>query len=180
MDAATGTGDGFGLPGVAAAALGIATVAVLWRLYLRAAQADTARDGTALDGTTSDSTAPGGTVGTTGDRTGRALTVAGAALAAIGGVLVLLDPLGTAGPAVIGTVAGGPALALAGDLVRRRSATGRTPFSRVAAIVALAVTALIGYALPPLVLAALAFAVTLLLALGASGWFRLPSLSVRD
>ncbi|GAA2268671.1 hypothetical protein GCM10009853_022520 [Glycomyces scopariae] len=170
MDAATGTGDGFGLPGVAAAALGIATVAVLWRLYLRAAQAETARDGTTLDSTAD----------TTGDRTGRALTVAGAALAAIGGVLVLLDPLGTAGPAVIGTVAGGPALALAGDLVRRRAATGRTPFSRVAAIFALAVTALIGYALPPLVLAALAFAVTLLLALGASGWFRLPSLSVRD
>ncbi|GAA1689166.1 hypothetical protein GCM10009830_40940 [Glycomyces endophyticus] len=164
MDAATGTGDGFGLPAVAAAALGIATVAVLWRLYLRAPQPDT----------------NGAAVGTAGYPIGRALTVAGAALAAIGCVLVLLDPLATAEPAVTATVAGGPALALAGDLVRRRAATGRTPFSRVAAIGALAVVALIGFALPALVLAALAFAVPLLLALGASGWFRLPSLSVRD
>jgi hypothetical protein len=42
------------------------------------------------------------------------------------------------------------------------------------------VLALIGFALPALVLAALAFALLLLLLLAASGWFRLPSLSIDD
>jgi hypothetical protein len=65
-------------------------------------------------------------------------------------------------------------------LALRRAVTGRIAPSRIVALVCLAVLALIGFALPALVLAALAFALLLLLLLAASGWFRLPSLSVDD
>lgn len=157
--AASGASAGFTLPAVCAAAIGIATVAVLWRLYLLATQSET------------------------GNSTGgvaKALMVAGAAIAAVGCVLVFADPFATAGAAALATVLGGPAVSLVGDIAAGRAATGKTPASRAVAIAALAIVALIGFVLPALVLAALAFAVLLLLALAASGWFRFPSLSVRD
>ncbi|SDD48629.1 low temperature requirement protein A [Glycomyces harbinensis] len=146
---------------VAAAFIGLATVVALWRLY-SAARA-TARE--------HDTRASGGPY---------ALMVAGAVAAAIGAVLAAARPWDAAGAAAIATVLGGPALFLVGDLVFNRAVTGRVPASRVAALAALAVIALIGFVLPVLVLAALAFAVLLLLSLSAAGWFRLPSLNVQD
>lgn len=148
---------------VIAAVLGLATIAVLWRLYLDVRHGDAAQDRVAPSRSTFALT--------------HALMVAGAVIAAVGVALVLADPWETAGAAAIATVLGGPAVYLVGNLACRHALTGRVPASRVIAIAALGLFALIGFALPALVLAALAFAVLLLLSLAASGWFRLPSMN---
>ncbi|MEU5155440.1 low temperature requirement protein A [Glycomyces sp. NPDC021274] len=108
------------------------------------------------------------------------LMATGAVVFAVGAVLVLLHPWGAADAAVIAAVLGGPALYVVGDLVHRRTSTGRVAVSRVLALGCLGVFALIALALPALVLAALVLAVLLLLALGASGWFRPPSVNVDE
>jgi low temperature requirement protein LtrA len=146
---------------VAAAALGIATIAVLWRL---------SRDRRRGRGEHAAET----------PRPALVLTAAGAVVAALGAALVLADPWDTADAVTIGTVLGGPAIALVGDLVAERATSGRIVASRIIALACLAVLALIAFALPALVLAALAFAALLLLALAAAGWFRLPAMDVDD
>lgn len=139
------------VPAVVAVLLGLATVVVLWRLY---------RSGTRG--------AP------------LALMGIGAAAAVVGAALVVADPFGTAGAMTVLAVVGGPAVYLVGNLLAVRADTGRVSRSRIGALAGLAVAALIGVVLPALVLAALAFAVLLLLALGAAGWFKPPSINVRD
>ncbi|MFG3341589.1 low temperature requirement protein A [Glycomyces sp. NPDC048151] len=143
--------------------IGLATVAVLCKLYfdVRAVQAD-------------DDKAHGG------HPLALALMATGGLTVIAGVALVLTDPWGNADAATIAAVLGGPALFLLGDLAARRAASGRVAVSRILALASLAVIALIAFALPALVLAALALAVLLLLLLAASGWFRLPSMSVND
>jgi low temperature requirement protein LtrA len=112
------------------------------------------------------------------DASAHALMVAGAVIVAVGVALVLDHPWDTANAAALGTVVGGPAVYLVGNLMFNRARNGRLPVSRLAALGLLGVCALIGFALPLLVLAALALAVLLLLPLAASGWFRPPSLNI--
>lgn len=157
---------------VGSAVLGVATIAVLYQLYsaARVVRAEHAR----VAGELAVEDSRGAFL------LARTLTAAGVVAAALGAALVLVDPWETAGAAVIATVLGGPALFLIGDLVTRHAASGRIAGSRLVALGCLAVLALIAFALPALILAALAFAVLLLLSLAASGWFRLPSMSVND
>jgi low temperature requirement protein LtrA len=162
-DRASSTGLAFTVATVIAAVLGLATMAVLWRLYFDARLGNAAQDRVALSRSTYAYT--------------HALMLAGSVIVAVGMALVLADPWDTADAAAIATVLGGPAVYLVGNLAFKRALTGRVPVSRVIALVVLAVFALIGLALPVLVLAALAFAVLLLLSLAASGWFRLPSMN---
>nr|BFF22419.1 hypothetical protein GCM10025732_03840 [Glycomyces mayteni] len=136
---------------VVGVAVGLATVVVLWRLY---------RSGTR-----------GGALGLMG---------VGAVATVVGAALVVAEPFGSGGAATVITVVGGPVVFLVGNSIAVRAETGRVSRSRIAAIIGLAVVALIGSVLPALVLAALAFAILLLLALGASGWFKPPSMSVED
>jgi low temperature requirement protein LtrA len=165
-DRASSTGAAFTVATVIAAVLGLATIVVLWRLYLDARRGDAAQGRIALSRSTYAYT--------------HALMVAGAVIVAVGTALVLADPWETADAAAIATVLGGPAVYLVGNLAFKSALTGRVPVSRVIALVALVVFALIGFALPVLVLAALAFAVLLLLSLAASGWFRLPSMNTGE
>lgn len=144
---------------VLAAVLGLATIAVLVRLYLVA----NLRDGDAAAA-----------------RPARAFMVAGSAITALGLVLVAADPWDTADAAAILTLVGGSIVFLVGSLVWHRAVSGRVSRSRALAIGALVCFACIGFALPGVVLAALVFAVLLLLALVASGWFSPPSASVRE
>jgi low temperature requirement protein LtrA len=152
-------------------ALGLATIAVLLKLYFDARAAHAAGE-----------RAIAGESGAEVSRSSFASTlmVTGVVVVAVGVVLVLIEPWETASATTIAAVLGGPAVFLVGDLALRRAVTGRIAASRIVALVCLAVLALIGFALPALVLAALAFALLLLLLLAASGWFRLPSLSVDD
>ncbi|MEU5871715.1 hypothetical protein AB0A73_09165 [Glycomyces sp. NPDC047369] len=143
--------SGTAVPVVAALLVGLATVVVLWRLYR------TGTRGAPL-----------------------ALMGVGAVATVVGAALVVADPFGTAGAATVLAVVGGPAVYLVGNLLAVRAETGRVSRSRTGAVVGLVIVALIGFVLPALVLAALAFAVLLLLALGAAGWFKPPSLDVRN
>ncbi|MEU6246525.1 hypothetical protein [Glycomyces sp. NPDC047010] len=136
---------------VVGVAVGLATVVVLWRLY---------RTGTR-----------GAALGLMG---------VGAVATVVGAALVVAEPFGSAGALTVLAVVGGPVVYLVGNLIAVRDETGRISRSRIAAMVGLVVVALIGLVLPALVLAALAFAILLLLALGASGWFKPPSFSVED
>ncbi|MDA1384166.1 MULTISPECIES: low temperature requirement protein A [Glycomyces] len=151
-------------------ALGLATIAVLLKLYFDARAAHAAGEG-AIAGESR--VVPLSSFAYT-------LMVTGVVVVAAGVVLVLIEPWETASATTIAAVLGGPAIFLVGDVALRRAVTGRIAASRIVALVCLAVLALIGFALPALVLAALAFALLLLLLLAASGWFRLPSLSVDD
>jgi low temperature requirement protein LtrA len=152
--------------------LGLATIAVLVKLYLdaRAAHAEHVESA--------------GEPGAEGPRGAFSfaytLMAVGVVVVAAGIMLVLTDPWEAASATTIAAVLGGPAIFLVGDLAFNRAVSGRIAASRIVALGGLAVLALIGFALPALMLAALAFAVLLLLLLAASGWFRLPSLSVDD
>ncbi|MDN3241216.1 low temperature requirement protein A [Glycomyces tritici] len=157
----------FGAGGVAAVVLGLATLVVVWRLYLGARPGDDERAAAPEDFRRASAFA-------------HALMVGAAVLIGVGALLVLADPWGTADTTAIATVLGGPAVYLVGELVLTRADSGRIAASRIAALCCLAVLALIAFALPALVLAALALAVVLLLSLAASGWFRLPSMDVDE
>jgi low temperature requirement protein LtrA len=136
---------------IGGAVVGIATLAVLFKLYPRR-----------------------------GPSSARVLMAAGVVVVVLGAVLVVLDPWDTAGAGTAAAVLGGPSVFLVGELIARRALTGRVAASRVVALGCLVVVALIAFALPALVLAALALAVLLLLLLAASGWFRLPSMNVDE
>lgn len=151
--------------------LGLATVAVLLKLYFDARAAYAAGQGPIAG--KSAVAAPRFPFAST-------LMVIGVVVVAAGVVLVLIEPWETAGAMTAVAVLGGPAVFLIGDLALRRAATGRIAASRILALACLAVLALIAFALPALVLAALVLAVLLLLLLAASGWFRPPSLRVDD
>jgi low temperature requirement protein LtrA len=155
-----------------AAVLGFTTIVVLWQLYFATPHGNVEHERIAVERATE--------VSRSAYAYAHALMVAGAVVIAVGVELVLAHPWDTADAAAIATVIGGPAIYLVGNLVFNRAISGRIAASRIAALGGLAVVALIGFALPVLVLAALAFAVLLLLALGASGWFRLPSMKVVD
>jgi len=187
---------------IAAAVLGLATCVVLWRLssgarlgdaehervapanteHGRATAANIEREPDAVETAGHERGAPENStrVSRRAVAFARVLMIAGAVVVACGALLVLARPGGTADAATVAAVLGGPAIFLVGDLVFHRAVTGRVPVSRLIALGCLAVLACIGFALPALVLAALALAVLLLLSLAASGWFRLPSFSVRD
>jgi low temperature requirement protein LtrA len=155
------------------AALGLATIAVLLKFYFDARAAHAAGNG-AIAGEPAVE-APRGPFSFA-----YSLMVIGLIVVAAGVVLVLTDPWESASASTIAAVLGGPAIFLVGDLALNRAVSGRIAASRIVALGCLAVLALIGFALPALVLAALVFAVLLLLLLAASGWFRLPSMSVND
>jgi low temperature requirement protein LtrA len=152
--------------------LGLATIAVLAKLYsdARSAHAEYVESGGEPA-----TEAPRGAFSFA-----YTLMAVGAVVVAAGVMLVLTDPWEAASATTIAAVLGGPAIFLVGDLRLNRAVSGRIAASRILALAGLAVLALIGFALPALVLAALAFAVLLLLLLAASGWFRLPSMSVND
>jgi low temperature requirement protein LtrA len=69
--------------------------------------------------------------------------------------------LGHASPETVATVLGGPALFLAGHLLFKRAVFGEWSISRLAAIAALSIIAVIGRDWPPL---ALAIAIVLIIA----------------
>ena len=87
--------------------------------------------------------------------------VAGIIVTAVGDELVIAHPLGHASPDTVATVLGGPALFLAGHLLFKRAVFGVWSISRLAAIAALSIVAVIGRDWPPL---ALAIAIVLIIA----------------
>jgi low temperature requirement protein LtrA len=79
--------------------------------------------------------------------------VAGIIVTAVGDELVILHPFGHASPDIAATVLGGPALFLAGHLLFKRAVFGTWSISRIAAIAALTIVAVIGREWSPLALA---------------------------
>jgi low temperature requirement protein LtrA len=98
--------------------------------------------------------------------------VAGIIVTAAGDELAIAHPLGHATPELVATVLGGPALFLFGHLLFKRAVFGILSLSRVMAIGALAIVALIGGNWPPLALASAA-----LLVVAAISWADARSLS---
>jgi low temperature requirement protein LtrA len=98
--------------------------------------------------------------------------VAGIIVTAAGDELAIAHPLGHANPEIVATVLGGPALFLFGHLLFKRAVFGIWSLSRVAALGALVVVALIGGNWPPLALASAA-----LVAVAAISWADARSLS---
>lgn len=82
--------------------------------------------------------------------------VAGIIVAAAGDELTIAHATGRATGAVVVTVLGGPALFLAGHALYKRALFGRLPAARLVAVAVLAVLVPVGFAIPPLVLSALA------------------------
>jgi low temperature requirement protein LtrA len=78
--------------------------------------------------------------------------VAGIIVAAVGDELTIAHPTGHASTATIATVVGGPALFLAGHMLFKSVAFGHFSTSRPVALVALAVLAIVGSELSPLLL----------------------------
>ena len=87
------------------------------------------------------------------------LIVAGIILAAVGDELVLQHPSGHASAGMIATIVGGPALYLAGNALFKRLSAPYLPLSHLAGLALLALLVPAGLYLPPLVLAAGATAV---------------------
>jgi low temperature requirement protein LtrA len=81
--------------------------------------------------------------------------VAGIIVTAVGDELVIAHPFGHASPETVATVLGGPALFLAGHLLFKRAVFGVRSISRLAALAALSIVAVIGRDWPPLALAIL-------------------------
>jgi low temperature requirement protein LtrA len=98
--------------------------------------------------------------------------VAGIIVTAVGDELAIAHPLGHANPEIVATVLGGPVLFLFGHLLFKRAVFRIWSLSRVAAIGALAIVALIGGNWPPLALASAA-----LLVVAAISWADARSLS---
>ena len=87
------------------------------------------------------------------------LIVAGIILAAVGDELVLQHPSGHASAGTVATIVGGPALYLAGNALFKRLSAPYLPLSHLAGLGLLALLVPAGLYLPPLVLAAGATAV---------------------
>lgn len=85
--------------------------------------------------------------------------VAGIIVAAVGDELTISHPLEHAHPGVVATVLGGPALFLAGHALFKRAVFGAISASRLAAVGALAVIAVLGRDWPPLALTTAAVAI---------------------
>ena len=87
------------------------------------------------------------------------LIVAGIILAAVGDELVLQHPSGHASAGAVATIVGGPALYLAGNALFKRLSAPYLPLSHLAGLGLLALLVPAGLYVPPLVLAAGATAV---------------------
>src|SRR5215213_45811 len=85
--------------------------------------------------------------------------VAGIIVSAVGDELVIAHPVGQISPDVVATVLGGPALFLAGHLLFKRAVFGVWSSSRLAAIAALTIIAVIGRDWAPLALSIVALLV---------------------
>jgi low temperature requirement protein LtrA len=83
------------------------------------------------------------------------LMVAGIIVAAVGDSVLILHPTATASGAQLATLAGGPALYLAGHVAFRRRMAGSVSEKRVTATIALVVAGLLGTLMPALACAAL-------------------------
>jgi low temperature requirement protein LtrA len=79
--------------------------------------------------------------------------VAGVIVTAVGDELAIAHPLGQASPEIVATVLGGPALFLAGHALFKRAIFGAYSMSRLAAIAALGLVAIVGREWAPLALA---------------------------
>jgi low temperature requirement protein LtrA len=85
--------------------------------------------------------------------------VAGVIVAAAGDELTIAHPTGHTSGAVVATVLGGPALFLAGHALYKRAIFGHLSANRIGAVALLAALAPAGFALPPVVLSAIATAI---------------------
>lgn len=85
--------------------------------------------------------------------------VAGIIVSAVGDELSIAHPLGHAGPEVLATLLGGPAIFLAGHALFKRAVFGVWSLPRLTAIVVLITIAIIGQEWPPLALATAALIV---------------------
>jgi low temperature requirement protein LtrA len=85
--------------------------------------------------------------------------VAGIIVTAVGDELVIAHPFEHATIETVATVLGGPALFLTGHLLFKLAVFGVWSVSRLAAIGALAITAMMGSNLPPLALSVVALLV---------------------
>lgn len=154
---------GFTLSGIAlsaatvvAAVAGFATIVLLWWLYFSyrlGNVADERRDD--VDATT---------MARGAFAYAHAFMVAGAIVIAVGIEQVTVHPVHHASWAMAGTVLGGPALYLVGNIIFNRARWGAVPRSRLVALAALAVLAPFATLLPALALSVAAMAVLAVLA----------------
>lgn len=143
-------------PVVAAAVVGFATIVLLWWLYFSYRLGNV------------EERLPEGVDPTTMARGAfayaHAFMVAGAIVIAVGIEQVTVHPVHHATWTMAGTVLGGPALYLVGNIIFNRARWGVVPRSRLVALVALAVLAPFASMLPALALSITAMAVLAILA----------------